>query len=844
MKLPVEDCLPEIVEAVSDSLPVVLKAPPGAGKTTGVPPALLKKGIAQSGQILLIQPRRLAARTAAIRIAKLVGATLGKEVGYHVRFDRKASKATRVVAMTTGVLLRRLNTDPLLEDTACVILDEFHERSLEMDLALGMVHRIRTSLRPELKLIVMSATLDPQPIVDFLGNAKAVTSEGRAFPVDIQHTASLSRDRIEEQVVSILPKAFRATTGHLLVFLPGVGEIRRTESAIKLSGLDRDARIMSLYGDLPPREQDTVLAPSDQRKIILSTNVAETSITIPGVTGVIDTGLARVMRFDANVGMPALRLEPISQASAEQRAGRAGRTQPGVCFRLWPANTHRARRVQDTPEILRNDFCGAMLTLAAWGERKPKAFDWLSPPSDDSIGAAQKLLLALGAIDDDGGLTKTGEAMLALPLHPRIARFMVDASRRGVAHEAAMAAAILTERDPFRQAATRNSGTIRGRQNKSGASQSNSDVVDRVDKMQAFASGEQHEIDIGAAKQVTRVAKQLVRLIDFDPSFETPSSFGEPLMRALLSAYPDRVAKRRNPGSDRGLMVGGRGVKLDSRSQVKSGELFLCIDVDSKDSEALVRVASSIESDWLDERLITTADEPFFNPTTKSVVARRRRYFVDLLLHESPIQCQAGPEAAKLLFDHAKQNIPRLFPDKDKEIGNFIARVEFLTTNMPELELPMLNREGIESVLLQLCQSRTSIEEIRKAPWLDHLRGRYEYQQLQLIEQHAPESMRVPSGNKIRVQYGDGKPVLAVRVQELFGWPDTPRIASGKVPVQLHLLGPNHRPQQITEDLANFWASTYIQVRKELKRRYPKHHWPEDPKSARATANGLKPRTK
>lgn len=842
--LPVNECLPDIIAAVHEGKSVVLKAPPGAGKTTVVPPALLDAGVANAGQIILVQPRRLAARTAASRIAKLVGATLGKDVGYQVRFDRKATSATKVVAMTTGILLRKISSDPLLENTACVILDEFHERSLEMDLALGMIHRIR-SLRPELKLVVMSATLDPQPIVDFLGDALAVNSEGRAFSVDIQHTKQLSRDYIDQQIVNVLPRVLRATQGHLLIFLPGIGEIRRTETAIKQNRLDQDAIVMSLYGDLPPKEQDVVLADSDRRKIILATNVAETSITIPGVTGVIDSGQARVMRFDANVGMPALRLEPISQASAEQRAGRAGRTEPGVCWRLWPANTHRSRRERDTPEILRNDFSGAMLMLAAWGERDSAAFDWLTPPSEQSVDAAKKLLRGLSAIDSDGVITSIGKQMLALPVHPRIGRFLVDAAKRGVTEQASIAAALLTERDPFRPT-NQPAKTIRGRQSVQGDAHTSSDIVDRVEKMQAFANGDSTiSIQVGAAKQIQRVAKQLVRLVErIEPADDISGVTDEEhLMRALLAAYPDRVARRRQSGSDKGRMVGGRGVKLDRSSLVKSSELFLCINVDSKDSEALVRAASAVEVDWLDESLIREVDEPFFNPTAKAVVARRRRYFDDLLLAESPIECKPSESVAQLLFEKTRSDIKRLFPAKDKEIANFIARVRFLTAHMHDSQLPNLDDQGLQEVLLELCQSRTTIDQLRKAPWLDHLRGRYDYPQLQIIDKHAPEKMNVPSGNHVRIQYTDGKPVMEVRVQELFGWKETPRLAGGAVPLQLHLLGPNRRPQQITEDLANFWSTTYTQVRKELRRRYPKHHWPEDPLNAKATHNGLKPRT-
>lgn len=429
---------------------VVLKAPPGAGKTTGVPPHLIRSSVGGDGKILLIQPRRLAARSAAARLARVIGTPLGQAVGYQVRFDNQVTRDTRLIAMTTGILIRRLQDDPLLDDVSCVLLDEFHERSLDVDLALGMLHRIRTTMRPELRLVVMSATLDPQPIADFLGDAVCVTSQGRAFPVDIRYTKMVSRDRIGDQVAAALPGALRATDGHVLVFLPGVGEIHSTKRVIEQKRLDRDAVVLELYGDLSPADQDAVIGDSTARKIILATNVAETSITIPGVTAVIDSGVARVMRFDSQVGLPKLMLEPVSQASADQRAGRAGRTGPGICFRLWPSAMQRSRRTADTPEIQRGDLSGAVLTLANWGEKDVAAFPWLTPPPTESVETATRLLNRLDAIDHAGNVTAIGKSMAALPLHPRLARFMIEAARRSVVDEAAIAAALLTERDPFR----------------------------------------------------------------------------------------------------------------------------------------------------------------------------------------------------------------------------------------------------------------------------------------------------------------------------------------------------------------------------------------------------------
>jgi ATP-dependent helicase HrpB len=835
--LPVSHCLAEIVAAVRESAPVVLKAPPGAGKTTGVPPALLAAGIAEEGQILLVQPRRLAARSAASRLAHLTGTRLGGEVGYHVRFDRRASAGTKLLVMTTGVLLRRLQSDPLLENVSGVLLDEFHERSLEVDLALGMLHRIRSTLRPELKLIVMSATLDPQPIKQFLGGgAVAIVSEGRSFPVQVEYAQQTRHERIEDRISDVLPEMMRQTSGHILVFLPGVGEIRRTHQAIARGGAS-DARIVHLYGDLSPNDQDAVLQESGGRKVILSTNVAETSVTIPGVTGVIDSGLVRMMRYDSAVGLPKLQLEPISQASAEQRAGRAGRTQPGVCLRLWPAVAHRSRPERDMPEIERGDFSGAALRLAAWGERDPLQFPWLTPPPTHAVDAATQLLGKLDAIEQDFSLTDIGRQMVNLPIHPRLARFMLAGAEFAMVPDAAIAAALLTERDPLSP------------ESDSGAAAHGCDVSDKVERLKAFFGGKPNRsIEPAAAKQIRTVADHLQRCMERDSSQNDSQSHpsGENRMaRVLLAAYPDRVARRREPSSDRGLMVGGRGVRLDRRSRVRSGELFLCVDVDARASEAIVRSACVIEPQWLDERLIRVVDEYSLNHENGAVIARRRRYFDDLLLSEQPIPCQPGEHVAKLLADAARADLAREFPSDMQEVSSFIGRARFVAQVMPKLNLPSLDDACLDRVLVTLCQSRTTLNQIRQAPWLDHLRGLFDYDQLRMIDRHAPARIKVPSGNLIRVEYAeDQPPTMEVRIQELYGLPETPRVAGGKVPIRLHLLGPNYRAQQITEDLGNFWSTTYQQVRKELRRRYPKHHWPEEPNSAVATPNGLKPRTK
>ncbi|MGB7325181.1 MAG: ATP-dependent helicase C-terminal domain-containing protein, partial [Rubripirellula sp.] len=455
------------------------------------------------------------------------------------------------------------------------------------------------------------------------------------------------------------------------------------------------------------------------------------------------------------------------------------------------------------------------------------------PPPTESVELATRLLRRLGAIDDDGNIMATGKRMATLPLHPRLARFMIEAAQLSMVADASIAASLLTERDPFRGSAVTADKTL-----------SDCDVSDRVDRMRRFQRGDSSAVQsVPEAKNVLRIAKQIERMVDSGESPDPTESAGDSLKRALLAAYPDRVARRRNPGDDRGLMVGGRGVKLDRSSACRHGELFLCIDVDAKGTEASVRAASVVDVDWLDDDLVREVDEPFFNPSLKAVVARRRRYFDDLLLAESPIACEPNPEVAAILARQAAQNLESVFPAKDKDVAAWIERVRFLTERMPDLELPALDRAGVEEVLLRLCQTRTSIAQLRSAPWLDHFKGRYLWDQQQLIDKHAPAKLKVPSGNQFAVQYAEGRtPWMEVRIQELFGWATTPRIAGGRVPIQLHLLGPNYRPQQITEDLENFWKETYTHVRKELRRRYPKHHWPDDPHTATATPRGLKPR--
>lgn len=845
--LPIDDVLPSLIDALRQHAAVVLRAPPGAGKTTRVPPALLDAGLAGNGRLLMLEPRRLAARSAARRIAAERGWKVGQECGYQVRFDDRTSHATRIVAMTDGILLRRLQDDPFLEGVAAVLFDEFHERRLESDLALGMMRRVQQTVRPDLKIAVMSATLTPAPLADFLGECAVVESEGRMFPVDIRYAGAHDRRPLPVRMAAAIEEMLAKTHGDLLAFLPGVGEIHRTAREIEPLARRHNLLVLPLFGDMDPQSQDDVLRPQPRRKVVLATNVAETSVTIEGITGVVDSGLAKVMWFDAHVGLDRLELTPVSKASADQRAGRAGRLQPGVCLRLWDEASQRSRRDYELPDIRRVDLSGAVLQLRSWGETDVLSFPWFEAPSADQVQGAEVLLRRLGALDEQG-VTEIGRQMARLPVQPRLARLLIAGRALGCTGRAALTAALLSERDPFRM--PDQPGLASG----AAPHASHSDIVDRVAMLEEFEQCGSHagELQEAAARSVFRARDQLLRSLreegpesvddqrSLAPLPGPPAGAGGgrtasdvALERALLAAYPDRLARRREATGPRGIMVGGRGVKLGPRSGVTRDELFLCIDVDDGGAEAVVRQASAVEREWLPAERLRTAVELFFHPSQRQVLARRRIYWEDLLLEESPTSISDDGTAAELLFEHASRDWQRVFPAEDEAIGGFVTRVQCLREWLPELNLPAFDEASLREVLRELCHGRTSFAELKRGPWLAALQSHLTYEQLRAVEREAPERITVPSGSQIRLTYEFGRPpVLAVRIQEVFGLRATPRVARGRVPVLLHLLGPNMRPQQITDDLESFWANTYPTVRGELRRRYPKHSWPDDPLSA------------
>ncbi len=864
--LPVDSVLPRVTAALEAGRSLVLRAPTGAGKTTRVPPALLAAGVAGDRRIVVLEPRRVAARAAARRMAEEGGWRLGGEVGFHIRFDRRAGPATRILVVTEGVLVRMLQSDPFLEQVGAVVFDEFHERNLQSDLALAMSRRVQAEARADLRLVVMSATLDPRPIAAYLGGCATIESRGRLHAVEIRYLERADPRPLAVVVAEGVRRALAACIGDVLAFLPGVAEIRRVAKLLEPQAAGGRLRLLELYGDLPAEQQDAVLRRGDRRKVarkvVLATNVAETSITIDGVGAVVDSGLARELRFDPGHGLDRLELTRISRASADQRAGRAGRQGPGLCLRLWTEHDDLSLAAATTPEIRRLDLAAPALQLLAWGESDLRQFGWFEPPEPAALDRALDLLADLGALDRQGP-TRLGRAMATLPMHPRLARLLIAGRQGGELERLALAAALQSERDLVRRSA--------------GAPQvaratGPSDLLDRLDALRRFAATGYGETALGPvhrgrAHHILRVGRQLARLTrrirppatgapaadapasgepaSGEPASGEPAS-GEPasspdqtVLRALLAAYPDRVARRREPASRRGVMVGGRGVVLAEASCVRRGDLFLCLDLDSKGREALVRQASVIEASWLPAEQVTTVAEAVFDQPRERVIGRRRQRYRDLVIAEEecdPGDCPGGRARVEaVLVAAAGDNLERALGLDDRDVASFLARLRSLAAWRPDLDLPSFDPGDLRRLLPQLAAGKRSFAELRRAPLLEALGGTLTYQQSRALDLLAPERLLVPSGSRVNLRYEPGRPpVLAVRIQEMFGLAQTPAVAGGRVAVLLHLLAPNMRPQQVTRDLASFWRNTYPQVRKELRARYSKHAWPEDPLAARA----------
>ncbi len=838
--LPIDSHISDIAAALQKGC-LVLEAPPGAGKTTRVPPALLERF---SGEIVVTQPRRLAARLAARRVASERGESIGESVGYEVRFERAIGPSTRLRFVTEGVLLQQMLRDPELSGVSVVLLDEFHERHVEADFALALLRRLRASTRPDLCLGVMSATLDAAPVVDYLGGCDHIRVEGRVFDLAIDHLEYPDRRPLSAQVTSALHRLLHAgLDGDVLVFLPGAAEIRRARESLAELERERDLLVLPLYGDLPPAEQDRAVGPADRRKVILSTNVAETSVTIDGIVAVVDSGLVHRASHSPWTGLPHLETRPVSQASATQRAGRAGRTRAGRCLRLYTRHDHDTRPAHDTPEIARQDLSRAVLHLHGLGIRDPAELEWLEAPPEAAVAAARSLVSDLGAVTAAGSITALGKRLLRLPVHPRLGRVIEEGDARGVGVEAATVAALIGER---------RLRAVGGGNAAAGTTSGSSDLVDLFDRFEDArrARFDSHAlrsmgINPGAARAVNRARRQLERLLSREggrPARPESEEERERRLRlALLCGFPDRVARRRAERSSELLLSGGGTALLADESCVREAELMVVVDAEQRSTagrsgRTLARLASAIEGEWLLELFpegLRDESDLEWDAGAQRVVSISRLYYKDLVLDESrqpPGSRLEGP-AARLLAEAAERDAGAARHFRDREaVGRFCERVAFVAETLPDVGVAPFSEEDIGAAVLDACQGRASFSELRSVRLLDYLRARLQPEKLRQIERAAPERIVLRGGRKVKVSYETDKPPwIASRLQDFFGMTETPTVGSGRVPLVIHLLAPNQRPVQVTTDLAGFWQRHYPGLRKQLERRYPKHAWPDDP---------------
>ncbi len=852
--LPIDSLLPEILARLKQSANLVLKAPPGAGKTTRVPAAMLDARVVGDGEVWVLEPRRLAARMAARRVAEERGERLGETVGYQVRFEEVASRQTRLRFLTEGVLTRRLLSDPKLKKVGAVVLDEFHERHLQADLALALLKRLQQTARPDLKLLVMSATLNAGPIAGFLDEAPTLVSEGKRFDVAIEHLPRESNQPLAELVASSVKRLVEEKLdGDVLVFLPGAAEIRRAQTACSALADRHELLILPLHGDLSPAEQDLAVKPSDKRKIILSTNVAESSVTIDGVVAVIDSGLARIAGHSSWSGLATLNVARVSKASATQRAGRAGRTRPGRCLRLYTEQDFNARADHETAEVHRLDLTEAALELHSAGIADLNSFGWFEAPPVAAIESADNLLRKLVAIDGQGSLTAIGKQMLRYPLHPRQSRMLVEAESRGVFDEACVIAALIGERDIVA------SEMFSGRRTPTIAKHhSPSDLLDRLD---LFAEAERANfsasalrelnLDVGATLSVNRVRRQLgSRASKPFGSERISAATDDDLLISILAGYPDRVARRRdlpNLKDEKSelLLSAGGAASLSQSSSVRQSEFLVAVDAEERreasgQTNRIIRLASAIEPEWLIDLFADSLRETVeatWNAQHERVEVAERMLFDQLVIDERRSHTARGLEVAKVLAEAALSAGWQKFADEDA-VQKFLARVQFVAQHFPESEMPSFNESNVCATLAELCGDLRSFADLRqtagKGGLINLLKSKLTNEQSRLLNQMAPEFVSIAGRRNAKVNYeSDKAPWIASRLQDFFGMTDGPKIAAGRVSLVLHLLAPNQRPVQVTTDLAGFWQRTYPQIRRELSRRYPRHQWPENPITGR-----------
>ncbi len=843
--LPIDAALPELAAALRSTNTAVLVAPPGAGKTTRVPLVLAEQDWAQGRRVLVLEPRRLAARAAAERMARTLGERVGQTVGLRVRFGSKISQKTRIEIITEGIFTRLILDDPTLDGVAAVLFDEFHERSLDADLGLALARDVQQGLREDLKLLVMSATIDGARIAALLGNAPVIESAGRSFPVETRYAGRDSRP-IEPQVADTILRAMRSDQGSVLAFLPGAAEIRRTQALLE-GRIEASTDIVALYGALGGEEQDRAIlpAPPGRRKIVLATSIAETSITIEGVRIVVDSGLARVPRYEPDVGVTRLETVRVSRAAADQRRGRAGRTESGICYRLWDEPQTAALEAFARPEILAADLSSFTLDLAAWGSSADQ-LALLDPPPRAALAEARALLTELGAIDSDGRLTEEGRQLRRLPLPPRLARMVVDAARAGEARLAADLATLIGER---------------------GLGGDDVDLRERLHALHRDHSRRGRDAR-AMAERWAEIASQPSRLVGegwegsgkakrrpSTPRPSTPSPHRSPLGRAeqlsvgalVAFAFPERIARNRGGGSGAFLLANGRGAMIDSVSPLAREPFLAVAELTGTAAQGRILSAAPIALAEIETHFATrieTRDEIAFDPASLSLRGRRSRRLGAIVLAERPTAVTPNDETAKLLAENiAKIGIDRL--PWTKALVQWRDRVMFLRASegkdWPNLSDAAL-AETVRAWLAPALAGTTSLAGF-SADALEHaLHHLLPWPLKRRLDAEAPTHFDAPTGTRVPIDYeAEGGPKIAIRVQELFGLDRHPCIACGRIPLLIELLSPAHRPVQMTRDLPGFWRGSYAAVRTEMRGRYPKHPWPDDPITATATRRA-KPR--
>jgi ATP-dependent helicase HrpB len=829
--------LPALREALTAGLSAVLQAPPGAGKSTVVPLVLLEQPWARDKRVVMLEPRRLAARAVAQRMAQTLGEPVGRTVGYRMRMDTRVSRDTRIEVVTEGVLTRMLQSDPALEGVAVLVFDEFHERSLQADLGLALALDARENLAFELRILVMSATLEGQAISRLLQGAPVVTASGQMFPVESRFlgkglpllpgvTSTSGADSPERTVAQLIRRALREEHGDVLVFLPGAGEIRRVRSLLESGELDRGVSVLPLYGELSTEEQDAALraAGGGARKVVLATNIAETSLTIEGIRVVVDSGLVRRSVFDPATGMSRLETQRISRASAEQRQGRAGRLEPGVSYRAWSEGAHQALAAYTSPEIVDADLAPLALELASWGARDASELRWLDAPPAAMLSSARDLLVRLGAMEPSGRVTAHGREMATLGVHPRLAHMLIRARDIGHLRLGAELAALLSERDVL----------------KSRSASRDADIRTRIDLLRnSKGSGESDHYSLQRAR---RSARELTRRL----GQETPQTGDTETDAAgvlLAFAYPDRIGRRRAGAQSRYALANGRGAEFTEVQSLARHELIVAVDLDDRDRDARILLAAPLEradlERYMPERLQQT-ESVEWSTREQAVVARRSIRVDALVLEEKPL-ADVPPDVARaaMLAGIRELGIGALpwSPETrslQARIG-FAGRIVDASEKWPRASDDALT-DSLDGWLGAWLDGVTRREHLARLPLADALRALLTWQQQRLLDELAPTQLQVPSGSRIPIDYLDeSAPAVAVRLQEVFGLQETPRIGGGRIPITFKLLSPARRPVQVTRDLASFWRGAYSEVRKDLRGRYPKHYWPENPLQAEPT---------